>query len=198
MKAIIKTLCFIFVCILGFCGCQPQKMTVVPKAMPPTPIMIAPRITVTGEGKVIDYEVVMTEWNRVVSKKDPLLILGSRSSNSFPWLNIGDVINITFPDGIPDSIYLEDCYVNDHGELMLDSRLIDKMPEDKIEVEGDKLSFRLMVNTASLLISDFNVTSCHRGFRLTCKWGKNECQYGFILQSNILPEIDDPTLWYKL
>ncbi|MFA7674416.1 MAG: hypothetical protein WCY62_11250, partial [Clostridia bacterium] len=54
----------------------------------------------------------------------------------------------------------------------------------ELEFIGKKASFSLLENMATLVSSipsDYEAGSQIRGFRMTCKWGDNECEYAFVV-----------------
>jgi hypothetical protein len=138
-----------------------------------------PDITVTADGKDINWIVAKNEWNGAMYDREDTFVSLFKQYDEFQYFPIGAEIEITFKGRVPDTVTLTDCCLGDDG-----SQRFYYTQEIELEFTGRKAVFTLPVNTATLVSSipsDYRAGSQIRGFRMKCSWGRNECEYAFVL-----------------
>lgn len=142
----------------------------------------APEIKVTAEDKNISWVLGLNKWDgSVYDRKDNFSVYFEKfTADDLVFLNRESVIQIEF-DRRPDSFTLKDYVLRDNGELMFGNEMVQTVTE--IDGEGNKISFTLGDN-----ISEFLSSAIHeyfiRGFKLTCRWGEDECEYAFAVKKD--------------
>lgn len=132
-----------------------------------------PEIRVTYAGKEITYSVGKNHWNNAVyDRMDVLQYVLTKSSGSGPVsVPEGETIEIEILGKMPLAYTLTEEVIDASGEIApWDSR-----KDIPIKFKNGKGSFVLSESDAASGEEE------QRGFRLTCKWGKNDCEYGFVI-----------------
>lgn len=134
-----------------------------------------PKIRVTISGRELNYSVGKNEWNG--SKYDRLDVVQQVMTMSSGPENIkvseGETINIEFLGKAPKSYTLTAEIIEDSGELT-----------HKESRKNVPINFKSKKGTFTF--SDFGLDHFEDGkligFRLLCEWGRNNCEYGVVVQ----------------
>ena len=131
-----------------------------------------PEICITAAGQELYYTVGKNEWNgKKYDRIDVLVeILTSSLGSAVSYVPEGETVEIEFLGKAPDSYELTKEWAANQGE----SRV-----EVPINFQNKKGSF---IHSEPDLAEGDDITLI--GYRLICRWGKNECEYGFMI-SNI-------------
>lgn len=134
-----------------------------------------PEIRVTVAGDEIHCELGKNKWNGAVYDRLDVLyaFLKNYSENDMPQFQYGDTVEIEFLGEEPEQFILVEEIVIEGGDLINP----DDRKEIPIEFKDHKASFTLSEDT----LTNDEIENLH-GFRLICSWGKNSCEYGFVLQ----------------
>ncbi len=133
-------------------------------------------IELTYSGGAIPYVVAKNRWNgSVYDREDPFKLFIDGGYGIADTM-AGDEIYIYFPSMVPDKAKVTCYLLDDHG----------KVDALNSEPRGVELDFKL--KKAYFVIPsesrdgglDTNGGSGLIGFRITCSWGANECEYAFI------------------
>lgn len=156
---------------------RPEPSIGIPEGQQP------PDIEVTAGGVNVNCVVGSKQWNGIVHTRDDIfqtIVYG----NELPYFRKNEVFHIALDGAVPDSVVLYDDVLNEDGSLRYTRRETQIMPFELIENKG---SFTLGTNPAALLSSnsaDYEPGATIRGFRLKCTWGKNVCEYAFIIRTD--------------
>jgi len=138
-----------------------------------------PDITVTADKEEIDWIVAKNEWDGAMYDREDTFISLFKQYDGFLYFPIGTEIEIEFKGQIPDTVTLTDCCLDEDG-----TQRFYYTQDIELEFIGKKASFSLPENMATLVSSipsDYEAGSQIRGFRMICTWGRNECEYAFVL-----------------
>jgi beta-lactamase regulating signal transducer with metallopeptidase domain len=149
-------------------------------------MLVPPRISITTAGTEIDYVVGLNQWNNAIYDREGTFqtIMRGKTKADLPYIKLNREFQIAFKGTAPDSAKLEDYILQPNGNARYSAREVQTIP---IEFNDGKGSFVLAANPAAFLSSassDYEPGASIRGFRLTCNWGKNECEYAFIIRSD--------------
>lgn len=165
-----KTVIFIFVIILFISlltSCSTNK---------------PPDITVTADKEEINWIVAKNEWDGAIYDREDTFISLFKQYDEFVYFPVGTEIEIKFKGQMPDTVTLTDCCLSEDG-----AQRFYYTQSIELEVVGNKAGFTLPENLATLVSSipsDYEAGSQIRGFRMTCTWGRNECEYAFVLMTD--------------
>lgn len=139
----------------------------------PASLKEPPEIRVTYAGKEITYSVGKNEWNGAMyDRLDVLQQVQAKSSGSgLTLVPAGETIDIEFLGKVPLAYTLTEEVIDASGEIVPQ----DSRTDIPIQFKNGKGSFVLSESDADSSEEE------KRGFRLTCKWGTNECEYGFVI-----------------
>lgn len=151
----------------------------------PTP----PKIVVTVNGKVIDYVVGINEWDGAVYDRLDTFhtIMKVDSGIEIPYVKLGKLgklVKIEFMETAPANTKLYDALLKRDGSNKYADRVTIDVP---VKFVNGKFSFNLEPQMASKLSSnsaDYLDGNTLRGFRLICTWGKNKCEYAFVISTD--------------
>ena len=145
-----------------------------------------PQIVITV-GKVnVDSVVGLIRWNASVYNREDTYraIMKGKTRTELPYIQLNEEIQIDFKGAAPDTVELRDYILNADGSIKYTEKEINIIP---IKFKDKQCSFTLAPNPAAFLssdTSDYEPGATIRLFRLTCKWGENECEYAFIIRSD--------------
>ncbi|MDR3072694.1 MAG: hypothetical protein LBU41_04300 [Clostridiales Family XIII bacterium] len=145
-----------------------------------------PEMVVKSGSMDIPTSVGLNKWNGgVVDREDNFKVLmKEKTRTDLPYIKVGEIISIELDGTAPDSVILTDSVLNENGG----NKYGDVTTEDiQITFKNRKAEFELKTNMASLLSSnseDYLPGNLIRGFKMTCKWAENECEYAFIIRSD--------------
>jgi hypothetical protein len=138
-----------------------------------------PDITVTADGQDLNWIVAKNEWNGAMYDREDTFISLFKQYDAFVYFPIGTEIEIEFKGKMPDTVTLTDyCLAKDGTQRFYYTQVIE------LTFVGKKASFTLPENMATLVSSipsDYEAGSQIRGFRMTCAWADNECEYAFVV-----------------
>lgn len=149
-------------------------------------MLVPPKISITTAGTEINYVVGLSQWNNAIYDREGTFqtIMQGKSKTDLPYIKLNQEFQIAFNGTAPDSVKLEDYILQPNGNARYSEREVQTIP---IELKNGQGSFVLNANPAAFLSSassDYEPGASIRGFRLTCQWGKNECEYAFIIRSD--------------
>lgn len=161
--------------MLTFTSCSYNKKTAAP-----------PKILITSEDKEIPYVVGLNQWNGSIYDREDTFqtIIKKDSGIKVPYIQLGKTIQMDFKGIKPDKLVLKDYILKENGIPKYTEKLINEVP---VKLVDGKVTFKLDVHMAAMLSSnskDYEPGNTIRGFKLTCNWGNNECEYGFIIASD--------------
>ncbi|MDF1618635.1 hypothetical protein [Petrocella sp. FN5] len=146
-----------------------------------------PEIRISTESDHIDYSVGLNYWdNAVYDRIDNFdAIMDSEMASQIQYVALGEVIEITFEKNqVPDEVRLYDYVLDEKGRPKYSSK---EILQREIAIEDGTGSFILEGHMATMLSSssdDYLSGKSIRGFKLICRWGEDECEYGFIIKSD--------------
>ena len=147
----------------------------------------APAISVTAEEITIPSTYGLNQWDgSVYDREDTFLSLMSpvQDIKDLPNIRLHQTIRIELDGAAPDSYTLTDQILTKEGKLRYGNAATQDVP---ITFSGSHCEFELLPNYAASLssnVKDYEPGATIRGFRLTCSWGDNECEYAFVLRTN--------------
>lgn len=177
-------ICFMVIMVTNLVGCSDEKSN------PQEP----PEIIVTIDNQTIDCEIGKNKWNGAVYDREDTFkaILKKGSKKVVPYIKLGKTITIEVKQNPPEAIEIFDCLLNENGDKKYTSREIVKIP---VKLKEGKCSIDFDENPAAFLSSnseDYGAGRTLRGFKIVCRWGKNEgvneCEYGFIIRTDAKKE----------
>jgi hypothetical protein len=147
---------------------------------------VIPEITIQSGDTSIDYSVGLNYWNKAVYDRiDNFTIIIEDGYESLPYIELGNEVTISFNDNsVPDEYELYDYVLNKEGSPKYTNKEVREIP---LNIENGTGSFILDMHFAALLSSnsdDYERGASIRGFKLICRWGEDECEYGFIVRSD--------------
>lgn len=145
-----------------------------------------PVITIQSSDINIDYVVGLNSWDGTDhNREDNFKVIMRNAFESLPYIKLGSEISIEFDEKmLPDTIELYDYVLDRNGNAKYTSREVMKR---LFNLENGKGSFILDRHFAAMLSShskDYEPGASIRGFKLIARWGKNECEYAFIIRSD--------------
>lgn len=145
-----------------------------------------PEISITAGNKEIVYVVGLNKWDGAIYDREDTFhtIMKKTSAVELPYIQLGETIQIVFRGTAPGTIKLKDYILRENGDLKYAEKVAKEIP---IELKNAKATFKLDAHMASFLSShtkDYEPGKTIRGLRLTCGWGDNECEYGFIIRTD--------------
>lgn len=160
--------CLLLLCCLAFSGCT----------RPPAP----PDIQVTCGSAILPYQMGLNQWDGAVYDREDNFHALVQAGTPFSYCKLGETVRISFPEGaVPDRVVLTDSLLKEDGSLKYEKT----DQEIPLEFSGGAAEFTLTAHFAVSLSSSTEDTApgavARRGFRLTCSWGDNACEYAFVL-----------------
>lgn len=143
-----------------------------------------PKVSITSNNIDIPYVIGKNIWDKAIYDREDNLkvIMKDNKEETLKYIPIGQEIQIVFEGFNPDSVELVDQVIDNSGNEMFTN----SSKDISIKFDNGKGSFKLDNHYATLLSSNSETfeKGVLRGFRLTCKWGENECEYSFIIKTN--------------
>jgi hypothetical protein len=142
------------------------------------------KITVTIGDKELQYVTAKNKWKgRVYDREDTFKTMMKEASGfEIPYFEIGTNVVIDFKKYPPEKFTVSDILLNKDGNKMYSSIRPISIP---FKLKNGKYSFQINKNMETLLDSNWVTNKTYsRGFRLTASWGKNECEYAFIVKTD--------------
>ncbi len=144
-----------------------------------------PELSVTADGIILPSTMGLNIWNgAMVDRADTLESL-AKGTEELPYVPLGTPIHFTFDGDAPDRMALTGYVLNEDGT----QKYWVDVPQDELPFtfEDGEGSFPLPGNFLTMLSSDsrdYEAGQSIQGFKLTCAWGENECEYAFMLRTD--------------
>jgi hypothetical protein len=177
--------------VLFFTACSYNKRITAPPENSATEVNKVtltnpPEILITAGDKEIPYVAGLNQWNGAIYDREDTFqtILKKDSGIEVSYIQLGESIQIEFKGNPPDKLKLRDYILKEDGIPKYTGKEVNQIP---VKLVGEKINFKLEVHMAAMLSSnskDYEPGNTIRGFKLTCSWGENECEYGFIIQTD--------------
>ncbi len=149
----------------------------------------APPLTIECDSQNIPYNIGLNEWNGSKYDREDVLVSLSKDNNQIPYFELGKRIYISFePEKAPDKIVLYDYILKEDGRPKYTDK---ETSEVTFEFINNEATFILNENLSAMLSSnskDYEKGAVLRGFKLVCNWGKNECEYGFLIKTDAMKD----------
>lgn len=173
MKKIIIGIMFILLMTALMIGYTSQKSPKEP-----------PELVITIGDKEVEYVTSKNKWDGEIYDREDTFksILKKGSGIEIPYIEIGKTAVINFKNYPPSQFTVSDILIDKNGNQMYSNKEIISIP---IKLKDGKCSFEIKKHWASALSSTYveNKTDI-RGFRMIASWGKNECEYAFIIRTD--------------
>ena len=145
-----------------------------------------PKITVKSDSSEIFYVVGKNKWNGAVyDREDNFIVLKERIFNrNMPYIKNGAKITISFDSSKPDNTILSEIILDEHGNAKWRTDEHVKTYEVGFAPFGRTGTFTIEPNYATALSSDsadYEAGNTIKGYKMICSWGKNECEYAFVI-----------------
>ncbi len=144
-----------------------------------------PAFAVTAGEIALPSMIGLNVWDGAMVKRGDTLEDLARENPDIPYVYLGTEIVFTIDGPAPDSMVLRDYLLRADGteKYWVD----DPQNEVAFTFEDGVGRFDLLGSTMTLLSSnsaDYEPGNTIWGFKLTCSWGENECEYAFILRTD--------------
>ncbi len=151
-----------------------------------------PEITIKSGSTEIFYVVGKNIWNgSIYDREDNFIAQKERIFNrDMPYIKNGAKISVSFGRHKPHSIVLSEIILDEHGSAKWRTDEHVKTYELSFPPLGSTGTFTIEPNYATTLSShsaDHEAGNTIKGYRMVCSWGKNECEYAFVILGD--PEI---------
>lgn len=151
-----------------------------------------PVIKITVEGKEIEYTLGLNTWNGTkIDREDTFRYYMKRTfPEDLPYVLLGREIEIKFLGNVPDTVELADYILMEDGNIKYNLPPSTTTPTP-LTFKHKKASFILSENFAAFFSSqsaDYEPGATIRGFRIYCKDGKNNWEYGFIIRTDAIKQ----------
>lgn len=145
-----------------------------------------PEITISAGDGQISYVTGLNQWNGAKYDREDTFhtIMKGTAPSDLPYIHFCEKVRIAFKGPVPDTVQLTDTILTREGDIRYTSRETNIIPIAFQEAKG---SFTMQAHMSAWLSSnseDYKPGATIRGFRLTCTWGENECEYAFILRTD--------------
>ncbi len=137
-----------------------------------------PEISITAGNVSLPWVVGLNKWDGAIYDREDTFKDFFNKNNEVIELELGTKITIDFKDHEPDEVVVEEYILKDNGEQFSEG----SEPKDieGITFKGDKMTFSLEESSevpSEAVINGYIM----RGFRVTCTWGENECEYAIVV-----------------
>ena len=175
MKKVALLIAILAFTFLAFSGCKAQE----PEAFP--------AIKVSSGGVEISTVIGKNRLNGAVYDREPTLrhLMSRCAPSDLVHVQNGETIAITFEGTAPDTATLTEHIINADGSMKYESEYSGTVI-DIVFTDG-KGSFTLEPNFATVLSSDgadYAPGATLKGYRLTCDFGDDQCEYAFAIRSD--------------
>ena len=145
-----------------------------------------PEITIKSGSTEIFYVVGKNIWNGAVYDRENTFIAQKERifNRDMPYIKNGAKITVSFGGNKPDSINLSEIILDEHGNAKWRTDEHAKTYEVDFPPFGGTGTFTIEPNYATTLSShsaDHEAGNTIKGYRMVCSWGKNECEYAFVI-----------------
>ncbi len=145
-----------------------------------------PNISITIDDQEVDYVIGKNIWNGAIyDRQDTFIVILEEGSNiTPPYVELGKRAVIDFGNYPPDTLKIQDYILNENGHSKYTYR---EILEITPKIKKGKVSFDIGQHWAASLSSnsaDYEKGAVIRGFRITCSWNDNACEYAFIIKTD--------------
>ncbi len=143
-----------------------------------------PDIIITIGDKQIEYVVGKNEWNGAKYDREDTFktILKNNLVSELPYIELGSIAKIKFSKNPPSKLVISDIFIDENGNQVYTDKEIVNIP---VKLKNGKASFEINMHFASGLSSYYVEDKIViRGFRIIATWGRNECEYAFIIRTD--------------
>ncbi len=131
-----------------------------------------PDLRVTVNSSEIMEAMGKNTWNNAKYDREDTFKVFASENEELLYVPMGERIVMEFPGKAPDAVKLQDYVMDRDGNVRLADGEVNAVD---IQLLGNKVEFDLTKN--------YEPGASIRGFRLTCSWGKDECEYAFMLRT---------------
>ncbi|MGM9974573.1 MAG: hypothetical protein ACI33K_11100 [Clostridiaceae bacterium] len=138
-----------------------------------------PEISIIAGNVSLPWVVGLNKWDGAIYDREDTFKDFFNKNNEVIELELGTKITIDFKDHEPDEVVVEEYILKDNGEQFSEG----SEPKDieGITFKGDKMTF--VLEESSEVPSEAVINGyIMRGFRVTCTWGENECEYAIVVK----------------
>ena len=145
-----------------------------------------PEIKIIAGNSEMAYVVEKITWNgEKIEEEDRFIsLMQNQTVTDLAYIKLNETMQFEFDGKAPDSLSLTDQILNQDGSVKYTEK---ETRTVSLQEKNGGWECTLGVNPAVHLSSnsaDYEAGATIRGFRLLCVWGKNECEYVFILRSD--------------
>ncbi len=155
----------------------------------PEPMTEPPTLFVSAGGQELPNVMGLTHWNGAQIKRADVLATLAGDGQQHPYVALDSQVTLILDGPAPDKIRVTSEVIREDGTPKYPTSSAEEMP---LTLVDDQAIFTLSPDTLALVDSSGTGTEIQllRGFRVFCTWGENECEYGFILQTDMAsPEV---------
>ena len=150
-----------------------------------TPLDEPPALIVQSGNMGIGWVVGKNKWNgSVYDRPDDLqCLMADKTIDDLDYVKNGEQITFKFDGIAPDSFVLTEYILRENGDAKYN---IYGMEYDICSNPGGHV-FTVKPNYATAFSSsswDYAPGNTIKGYRLVCSWGRNECEYAFIIRGD--------------
>lgn len=149
----------------------------------PKPPKEPPELKITIGDKKINYVVAKNKWNGSMFDREDTFhtLMKENSVDDIPYIEIGEKAAVSFVSNPPDEFKVSDVLICENGDEMYSYKEIINVP---VKYKNGKYYFVINKHLASALSSYYVEDKIDiRGFRMIASWGKNECEYAFVIKT---------------
>lgn len=142
-----------------------------------------PNIKITIGDKELEYVVGKNKWNGAVYDREDTFktIFKKYTASELPYIELGSTARIKFTKNPPSKITISDILIDENGNQIYTDKEIINIP---VTLKNGEASFEINMHFASGLSSYYVEDKIViRGFRIIATWGRNECEYAFIIRT---------------
>ena len=144
-----------------------------------------PEISIKAGEVSLPWVVGLNQWDGAIYDREDTFKDFFNKNNEIIELGIGTGITMDFKGYKPDEVRVEEYILKNNGEQLMEGS--ETKAVEGITFKGDKMIFVLEENSkipSEAVVNGYII----RGFRITCTWGVNECEYAFVIK------VKDPSL----
>lgn len=126
------------------------------------------------------------EWDGAVYDREDLCVWLINEKADIPYIELGETVTLFLDGRRPDRCVMQDFIADYQGYNKYTEKEINT---SEIKFRGGKYEFELPKHQAAYLSSDgesYERGGIMRGFKLTCTFGENECEYAFLLRTDAM------------
>jgi beta-lactamase regulating signal transducer with metallopeptidase domain len=151
-----------------------------------------PEITVSANGKRLDWIVGINVWNgAIVDRAENFAaFMEDKAIGDLPHVSTGATVTVDFGSYPPNAVIVSESILNEDGAPKWRT---DEFPKNyNMGMAGGIGTFSIEPNYATALSSDsadYEPGKTIKGYKLVCQWLKpdgsiNECEYAFVIRSD--------------